>query len=69
MIPMLWAVFIVGPPPGLAIPLHHMPPRLHSTQAACEAEIPDDLEHVITIVDPGYHLECQTVASYLGSPA
>lgn len=63
----LWAVFIIGP--DTALPLHHMPPMVYSTQAACEEEIPIDLAHVITFVDPAYHLECRAVKSMVGEPA
>jgi len=69
MIPMLWAVFIVGSAGAEIIPLHHMPPLVYSTQAACEEEIAYDLEHVLTFVDKNYHLECRSVANMTGEPA
>jgi hypothetical protein len=66
---LVWAVFIVGLANDPPIPLHHMPPLLYRTQAACEEEIPYDLANVITFVDSDYHLECRSVRDMSGDPA
>lgn len=65
--PMLWAVFIIGP--DVMVPVHHARPVVHQTESQCIIEMEWLLEtQRIVIEDKKYSLKCIEVPDLRGEP-